>query len=128
MIFVFGSNLQGIHGAGAALYARKFFAARWGEGVGRTGEAYAIPTKKTPYERLSLEEIQLHVKDFLKYAGDHPELTFKVTAIGTGLAGYTHQEIAPMFKDVPRNCLMPSEWMPILLGDMFDEFFGGLRI
>lgn len=111
MIFVFGSNLQGIHGAGAALHARKFYGARWGEGIGRTGDAYAIPTKKTPYESLPLDQIQLYVTDFLQYAREHPESQFKITAIGTGLAGYKHQEIAPMFKNAPGNCTRPDAWL-----------------
>lgn len=109
-IFVFGSNLQGIHGAGAALTARHKYGAKLGAGVGRTGNSYAIPTKRTPYDSLSLEDIAVYVKAFLNHATQHPELEFLITPIGTGRAGYTHQDIAPMFHGAPSNCILPKEW------------------
>jgi hypothetical protein len=106
-IFVFGSNLAGRHGKGAALFARQNHGAQYGVGVGRTGNSYAIPTKNTSIQTLPLGEIERYVKDFLNYARQHPELEFQVTAIGTGLAGYSHSNIAPMFKDAPANCSLP---------------------
>lgn len=109
-IFVFGSNLAGRHGAGAALTARKKYGAVYGVGKGPTGKAYALPTKDRDLKSLSLELIQEHVNEFITYAGAHPELTFYVTPVGCGLAGYTHEEISPMFKHAPVNCLLPAGW------------------
>ena len=110
MIFVFGSNLAGRHGAGAALAARECHGARWGVGVGRAGNSYAIPTKDEKLQTLSLIHIKTYVDSFLDYARAHPELRFHVTAIGTGLAGYSHEQIAPMFAKAPPNCSLPLEW------------------
>lgn len=109
-IFVFGSNLAGRHGRGAALYARQNYGAVYGVGEGRTGLAYAIPTKGKQLEVLPLEDIYPYVQRFIDYALKHPELTFQVTAIGTGLAGYEHADIAPMFWGAPANCILPPEW------------------
>ena len=109
-IFVFGSNLAGRHGKGAALFARKHYGAELGVGIGRTGSAYAIPTKNHKLQPLPLEAIKYHVDEFIRYANSHPNLTFRVTAVGTGLAGYKHGQIKPMFKDAPPNCMMPPEW------------------
>lgn len=109
-IFVFGSNLAGRHGKGAALCARRQHGAEYGVGVGRTGQAYAIPTKDTQLQTLSLSVIASYVADFLDYARNHPELTFNVTRIGCGLAGYSDHEIAPLFEGAPTNCILPGEW------------------
>jgi len=109
-VFVFGSNLAGRHGAGAAKFAVQRAGAVYGNGVGKQGNSYAIPTKDDKIETLSLNLIYWYVDDFKDYANDHLEYTFFVTAIGTGLAGYTHAGIAPMFKGVPDNCILPSEW------------------
>lgn len=109
-VFVFGSNLLGIHGAGAAWHARFQYGAQDRVGVGRTGNAYALPTKRTPQISLSLEEIQEHVYQFLLYALNHPDETFLVTPVGCGLAGYTPEEIGPMFRGAPSNCIIPSEF------------------
>jgi hypothetical protein len=114
MIFVFGSNLAGIHGAGAAKYARLNYGAQLGVGIGRTGDSYAIPTKDRQIKTRSLGNIKLHVEDFIRYAKLHPELVFKVTRIGCGLAGYKDEQIAPMFADAPLNCLFDSAWHPYL--------------
>ena len=111
-VFVFGSNLTGIHGAGAAKYARQRHGAIIGIGSGPQGNSYAIPTKRTPRETLSLDEIESYVRDFLDYARKHPELTFLLTAIGCGLAGYKPYQIAPMFKDAPTNVIKPAEFKP----------------
>lgn len=109
-IFVFGSNLQGRHGKGAALFAVKNHGAIYGCGRGRQGNSYAIPTKSTPWQSLALTDIDKHVSEFLRYAAEHPELTFTVTAIGTGLAGFSHAQIAPLFRNRTPNCIMPREW------------------
>jgi hypothetical protein len=113
-IFVFGSNEAGRHGKGAALHARKHYGAEYGVGAGRTGDAYAIPTKDKKLQTLPLAKIHQYVGEFLVYAADHPELIFKVTAIGTGLAGYRHEDIAPMFARAPANCRLPEEWKALL--------------
>ena len=102
-IFTFGSNEAGIHGAGAALYALQYHGAIYGQGVGLQGNAYGIPTKDHQIKTLPLEDIQKYVDQFLQFARDHSELTFKVTPIGTGLAGYSRKEIAPMFRNSPDN-------------------------
>jgi hypothetical protein len=114
MIFVFGSNLAGRHGKGAALEARTVWGAQYGVGKGRTGQSYAIPTKDEHIQTLPLERIELEVRNFLEYACFHPELKFIVTRIGCGLAGYTSQQIAPMFRDAPTNCELSPEWRDII--------------
>ena len=108
-IFVFGSNLAGIHGAGAAAHAHEKLGAEWGVGEGLTGECYALPTKDAHIQTLPLWFIKERVKVFLSIAEDSPSLTFLVTPIGTGLAGYTREEIAPMFKGAPSNCRFEDE-------------------
>lgn len=109
-IFVFGSNLAGRHGKGAALHAKQAHDAEYGVGIGRTGNAYAIPTKDARIRTLPLDRIAVHVAEFLAYARAHPNLDFQVTKIGCGLAGYQEQDIAPMFKDAPNNCHLPDLW------------------
>jgi len=109
-IFVFGSNYAGRHGKGAALYARQFFGAIYGQGEGLQGRSYGIPTKDGNLRILSLRVVKAHVEKFLKFAEKHPEYTFKVTAIGTGLAGFKHEDIGPMFYSAPSNCVLPHKW------------------
>ena len=108
MIFVFGSNLAGIHGAGAALFARQNHGAVYGQGVGMQGESYGIPTKDENLQTLPLFRIKPYVDDFIVFAKAHPELTFQVTRIGCGLAGYTDTDICPMFVEAPTNCELPD--------------------
>lgn len=108
-IFVFGSNLAGIHGAGAADYAYRELGAEWGVGEGLTGECYALPTKDERIMTRPLEAIKWSVQRFLCFAEENPELTFLVTPVGTGLAGYTREEIAPLFNDAPSNCRFEDE-------------------
>ena len=110
MIFVFGSNLAGRHGKGAALYARQHHGAEYGVGIGRTGNSYAIPTRDEYIRTLSLSKIKEYVDIFLSYAQLHPDLTFEVTKIGCGLAGYRESDIAPMFAFAPMNCNLPEGW------------------
>ena len=96
-IFVFGSNLSGFHGAGAAKTAMEW-GAIWGQGVGLQGKTYAIPTKSEGITRtLTIEEIKPYVDEFIQFAIDNPNLEFLVTEIGCGLAGLTHIEVAPLF-------------------------------
>lgn len=110
-IFVFGSNLKGMHGGGAAYVAYKKFGAEWGVGVGLTGQTYAIPTMQG-----GVETIKPYVDDFIEFAAEHPELTFLVTRIGCGIAGFTDREIAPLFAealDAP-NVVLPRSFVNLL--------------
>lgn len=113
-VFVFGSNLAGRHGAGSALHAVKNHGAIYGQGRGRQGNSYAIPTKDNKLDPLPLEMIAWYVADFVYYARLHPHERFLVVAIGTGLAGYKHEDIAPMFKGAPKNCQLPEEWIGLV--------------
>lgn len=113
-VFVFGSNKAGRHGAGAALEAKESYGAKYGVGEGKTGNAYAIPTKDENLKVLSLQEIANSVYTFLEYAENHPYLTFNVTEVGCGLAGYSPEEIAPLFWGAPDNCIFSSRWRRIL--------------
>jgi hypothetical protein len=112
-IFVFGSNLAGRHGMGAALCARTYHGAIYGRSVGRQGQSYAIPTKDKRIKALPLEAISEHVRTFIEYAAAHPELTFRLTAIGCGLAGYKPAQIAPMFASAPPNVIKPPEFVRV---------------
>lgn len=118
-IFVFGSNLAGRHGAGAALWAKRYRGATYGQGVGLQGQSYAIPTKDDYLKTLSLHTILLHVCDFIRFAAEHPEMRFQVTPIGCGLAGLKPEQIAPMFNKAPPNVTLPIEFVAILIGADF---------
>lgn len=109
-VFVFGSNLAGIHGAGAARTARDRYGARVGVGEGPTGRAYAIPTKDEQIRSLPLSEIAAHVRHFLKYAAEQADEVFAVTKIGCGYAGYREEQVAPLFRYAPPNCELPAGW------------------
>lgn len=109
-IFVFGSNLAGRHGKGAARDALRLHGAVWGRAIGRQGNSYAIPTKSIDIKPLYLSMIAVFVGDFLEYARGRPELVFNVTRIGCGLAGYKDEQIAPMFAGAPDNCHLPDGW------------------
>lgn len=114
-IFVFGSNLLGIHGSGAAKDAMAFGAVR-GIGVGLEGQTYALPTKDHKIKTLPLEEIQRFVHEFYRCVVQHPEFIFLITKIGCGLAGYTVDQIAPMFKEFVNlpNVRLPKEFAEYL--------------
>jgi len=117
-IFVFGSNLAGVHGAGAAKQALKY-GARMGQGiglfVGLHGSSYAIPTKDFDIKTLPLDKIKPYVERFKKFTLQTNGLAnFFITAIGTGLAGYSHAQIAPLFRGCGDNCSFPEPWAPYL--------------
>jgi hypothetical protein len=116
-IWVFGSNLAGRHGKGAAKVAREKFGAISGQGVGHHGDSYGIPTKDENLNVLSLEEIKRYVEEFIDFAKRNPGADFFVTAIGCGEAGYQPAQIAPMFKDAPDTCSFPDTWKPHLTGE-----------
>lgn len=109
-VFVFGSNLAGRHGRGAALAALLGHGAVYGVGEGHTGRAYAIPTKDEQLVSRSLSEIAESVARFTVYARSRPELKFMVTRIGCGLAGYRDTQIAPMFLDA---WALPNVKLPV---------------
>ncbi len=119
-VFVFGSNLLGIHGAGAARDAARLYGAVRGVGEGVTGNAYALPTKLEPYKPMGLTQITDHVAKFLEFAAANPALDFKVVRVGCGLAkvigkdqapaGFSDDEIAPLFNAAPANCMLPGTW------------------
>lgn len=112
-IFVFGSNLAGRHGKGAALHARTFFGAQIGVGEGRTGNAYAIPTKDAALQTLPLSEVSQAIKRFADYARANPDETFHLTPVGTGLAGLAKRDIWAAVKAarIPPNVLLTSSWL-----------------
>jgi hypothetical protein len=113
-IFVFGSNLAGVHGAGSAKRAFLNHGAVWGRGVGLNGDSYAIPTKDEQLRTLPLHRIGRYVGLFLELARARPNWTFCVVAIGCGLAGYKPYQIAPMFKGAPGNVCLPLEFYELL--------------
>jgi hypothetical protein len=110
-IFVFGSNLGGFHGGGAARAALNRFGAVWGQGVGLQGRSYAIPTMHG-----GPEAIKPYVDEFVHFATGHPELKFLVTRIGCGIAGFTAEEIAPLFADAidQENIILPEDFVAVL--------------
>lgn len=103
-IFVFGSNKQGNHAGGAARIAVDKFGAVWGRGEGLQGDSYAIPTMEGP------EKMGEAVGRFLDYAASHPALVFLVTKVGTGIAGYAVEDVAPLFADHAPNVVLPAEF------------------
>lgn len=110
-IFVFGSNLSGHHGAGAAKIAMNKWGAKWGKGVGQEGQTYAIPTMQG-----GVETIKPYVDDFIIFAAKHPNSIFLVTEIGCGIAGFTPEMIAPLFKEAIaiENIHLPSRFWEVL--------------
>lgn len=107
-VFVFGSNLAGRHGKGAALWARQHRGAIYGQGVGPQGNSYAIPTKDENLRTLPLATVYRHCRDFLAYTLAHDDRLFELTPIGCGLAGFTPEQIAPAFINAPPNVLLPD--------------------
>ena len=110
-IFVFGSNLQGRHCGGAARIAHAQFGAVWGEGTGLQGKSYAIPTMHG-----GIETIAPYVNEFIAFAKEHKELQFLVTEIGCGIAGFTVEDMAPLFKEaiVVENIYLPERFIEVL--------------
>lgn len=112
-IFVFGSNLAGAHGGGAARAARIHFGAVMGQGIGLQGRSYAIPTMQG-----GPETIKPYVEDFILFAKQHPELTFLVTPIGCGIAGFHARDIAPLFASAidVENIILPRQFVASIEG------------
>ena len=103
-ILVFGSNLQGYHGGGAARLAMNQWGAVWGQGTGLQGQTYAIPTMQG-----GIGTIRPYIDQFIKFAQNDPERTFLVTEIGCGIAGFRPADIAPLFKNAIN---IPNIWLP----------------
>lgn len=112
-IFVFGSNLQGSHGGGAAAIAAQKFGAIWGQGVGLQGQSYGIPTMHG-----GVAEIRPYIDEFIEFAKQNPNLVFLVTRIGCGIAGFTEEEMAPLFADAVNveNVFLPNSFWEIIEG------------
>ena len=110
-IFVFGSNLAGAHGGGAARLAYNRFGAIMGQGVGLQGQSYAIPTMQG-----GVETIKPYVDEFIEFARQHPEYHFLVTQIGCGIAGFIPMEIAPLFEDAldVENIILPKAFVEVI--------------
>ena len=121
-VFVFGSNLQGLHGGGAAHYAYEHFGAEWGQGVGLYGQSYAIPTMQG-----GVATIKPYVDGFIQFATAHSELDFLVTEIGCGIAGFTPQDIAPLFfriiEDDIRNVYLPESFYAVYEDGSRDVYY-----
>lgn len=111
-IFVFGSNELGHHGSGAAYTAREEFGAKVGLGFGFSGSSFAIPTKDWNIATLPLDIIEQYVNRTIAFIKTKPMFDFYITKIGCGLAGYTVEQIAPMFAEVIdlENVYLPSEF------------------
>jgi hypothetical protein len=115
-VFVFGSNEAGIHGAGAAKLAEQKFGAIMGVGYGLQGQSFGIPTKDTFIRTLSLDKIEFYIYSFLTEAMEYPDTEFLVTKIGCGLAGYSEDQIANLFKGkfIPENVTLPESFFNII--------------
>jgi hypothetical protein len=110
-IFVFGSNIQGMHMGGAARVAYSKFGAEWGNGEGLQGQSYALPTME------GIENTTAAARHFTACAKEHPELKFFVTPVGCGIAGYTPEDIAPMFREAAKleNVYLPISFWKVLM-------------
>lgn len=110
-IFVFGSNLAGQHGGGAARLAYNQFGAEWGVGVGLTGQTYAIPTMHG-----GVDAIAPYVDEFIEFARQNSDMKFYVTRIGCGIAGFRDEEMAPLFREALNvsNIVLPESFYNIL--------------
>lgn len=108
---MFGSNLSGMHGGGAARLAYQKFGAIWGQGVGLQGQSYGIPTMQG-----GVDTIKPYVDEFIEFAKTHPQLKFLVTEIGCGIAGFSVEEIAPLFEQAieAENIYLPERFWMVL--------------
>lgn len=113
-VFVFGSNMAGTHAGGAAKTALLHFGAMKGAGRGWSGQSYAIPTMNEHLQQMPLSQIQHYIEDFKIYTKNHPKMKYFITSIGCGVAGYTVEEIAPMFKGISKNVIFPISFRPFV--------------
>ena len=118
-VFVFGSNSRGVHGSGSAKTAHRYFGARYGQAFGLQGNSYGIPTRtyldrktnNSMFEDIPLKQIQSTVQLFFKDVSLNPHLTFVLTRIGCGFAGYDDSQIAPLFSNPLNNMIVPKLWL-----------------
>lgn len=103
-IFVFGSNIQGAHGGGAARVAHQQFGAQYGVGEGLTGQSYALPSME------GTESFRAAAQRFIDFAASRPDLTFLLTKVGCGIAGYSETEVSQWFTEAPDNVVKPPGW------------------
>lgn len=127
MVFVFGSNLSGFHGAGAAAHAHQKLGAPWGKGegyhdAGPKRKTYALPTKGVNITFMELRDVQVGVDTFMRFALATSDRKYQVTQVGCGLGGFRKENIAPLFKEAPINCFFDEAW-EYILGDEF-EYWG----
>lgn len=122
-VFVFGANLAGRHGGGAAAEAERRFGAQMGVGWGYMGtpprHSFAIPTLDEHFEVLPLEEIARYVERFIQFVAEHPQLRFFITRVGCGIAGYRDEQIAPLFRPLVAigRCSFAEKWRPYLFAE-----------
>jgi hypothetical protein len=113
-VFVFGSNTEGIHGAGAARAALDLFGAKFGQAEGLQGQSYAIVTKdlELGMRSIPLGDICKSIFKFLEFAKENGDKIFYVTKLGCALAGYSIDEIGKLFMgfNIPNNVVLPVEF------------------
>jgi len=116
--FVFGSNSEGRHGLGAAREALLCWGARYGQARGLQGDSYSIVTKelRPDWPAVTIESVADEVAIFIRFARRHPDMVFRVTKLGCGLAGFVPEQIAPLFAKAPDNVLLPDEFKAVLKG------------
>ncbi len=107
-MFVFGSNASGAHGGGAARFAYDRFGAVWGQSEGLQGQSYGIDTMS------GLDVFEEQAARFIDFARQHPELTFLVTEVGCGIAGYRPEQVAGFFRGAPANVVLPESFVAVL--------------
>lgn len=113
-VFVFGSNLAGNHHKGAAKIAYDYFGAMMGSGRGWAGQSFAIPTQNEHLQAMPIHQVEHYIHDFKIYTQNHPKFTYFVTAIGCGSTGFAVQDIAPLFKGISDNVILPIRFKPFL--------------
>ena len=121
-VFVFGSNLAGEHSDGAARVAHQYFGAVKGVGRGWAGQSYAIPTLNEHIQQMPLSQIEHYVEDFKVYTRNHPKMKYFVTALGCGIAGYKVSDIAPFFKGISKNVILPESFKPYVERNALKQF------
>lgn len=102
-IFIFGSNLAGIHAGGAARQAKEQFGAIEGQGEGLQGQSYAFPTLDKHFGKLTVRELEVSVKNLYREANDNPDKEFLLTKVGEGIAGYSPEYMKTLFGELPKN-------------------------
>jgi len=108
--FVFGSNLAGHHAGGAARYAKEHFGAEDGVGEGLTGQCYAFPTLGKKLEQRNNEQLVMSARKLWKVARQNPDKVFLLTKVGCGIASYSEESMAMLFRGAPENIIKPKNW------------------